>query len=271
MIPLRFITAWRQQVPWQSDFQIEQDLLLSKALIEIYKIPLIRDHFGFREGTALNKLFIDPPARYSEDIDLVQLKAEPIGKAINAIQDVLNIWLGKPNVRRWKGRVTMIYRFESESEPKLPGRLKIEINTEEHFSCQEPIYKELMINSDWFNDSAKILTYQLDELAATKLKELYQRKKGRDLFDMNLLLQSGELHLPNVINFFDQYVKQDNTKITRAMFEKNLFEKMNSQMFLKDMEPLLAGEKKWDILQAYENVTRGCIALLKGKPWKNTK
>lgn len=271
MIPLRFITAWQQQVPWRYSFQVEQDLLISRALTEIYQIPLIHDKFAFRGGTALNKLFINPPARYSEDIDLVQLQVGPIGEAINAIQDVLNRWLGEPTVKRWQGRVTMIYRFESEAEPKLPGRLKIEINTQEHFSCVAPIYKEFTVESKWFNDSARILTYELDELAATKLKALYQRKKGRDLFDMDLLIQRNELNLANVINFFEQYVKQENGQITRALFEKNLFEKINSQMFLTDMEPLLAEKNKWDALQAYEAVMKNCVSLLKGSPWKLAK
>lgn len=271
MIPLRFITAWQQYVPWKSSFQVEQDLLISRALIEIYQMPLIQDNFAFRGGTALNKLFINPPARYSEDIDLVQLTAGPIGEAINSIQDSLNIWLGEPKVKRWHGRVTLIYYFESEAEPKLPGKLKIEINTQEHFSCLKPIHKTFTVDSKWFTGSSEILTYELDELAATKLRALYQRKKGRDLFDMDLLLKTDRLNLPNVINFFEQYLKQENNQITRALFEKNLFEKISSTMFLRDMEPLLAAEQQWNAIEAYENVMANCVALLKGSPWKNLK
>ena len=39
--------------------------------------------------------------------------------------------------------------------------------------------------SRWFTGAAKVLTYDLDELLGTKLRALYQRKKGRDLFDLN--------------------------------------------------------------------------------------
>ena len=79
MIPLDFITEWRTTVPWIQDSQVEQDLILSRALVEIFDLPEARDAFAFRGGTALYKLHLTPPARYSEDIDLVQVAAGPRG------------------------------------------------------------------------------------------------------------------------------------------------------------------------------------------------
>jgi hypothetical protein len=37
MIPRAHITAWRSQAPWPTDAQIEQDLVLTRALTEIFK------------------------------------------------------------------------------------------------------------------------------------------------------------------------------------------------------------------------------------------
>ena len=50
--------------------QIEQDLMISRALVDLY------DALVFRGGTVLNKLFVNPSAKYSEDIDFVQRKSE---------------------------------------------------------------------------------------------------------------------------------------------------------------------------------------------------
>ena len=75
MIERDFIVAWRQNAPWPSDAQVEQDLVLSRALVEIFNLPLLSRAFAFRGGTALHKLFLPKPARYSEDIDLVQTQA----------------------------------------------------------------------------------------------------------------------------------------------------------------------------------------------------
>jgi predicted nucleotidyltransferase component of viral defense system len=79
VIPRDYITEWRTHAPWLTDAQVEQDLVISKALVDIYSHPLLKGSLAFRGGTALYKLHIKPPARYSEDIDLVQVKVEPAG------------------------------------------------------------------------------------------------------------------------------------------------------------------------------------------------
>ena len=94
MIPQAFITEWQQFAPWSSEAQVEQDLVLSRAIIEIFSHPLLASALAFRGGTALHKLFVQPAARYSEDIDLVQVKAEPIGATVDAIREALS-WLGR--------------------------------------------------------------------------------------------------------------------------------------------------------------------------------
>lgn len=76
MIPRAYITAWRKIAPWSTDAQIEQDLILSRALVEIFSQPILSSQLAFRGGTALHKLFLTPASRYSEDIDLVQVKPE---------------------------------------------------------------------------------------------------------------------------------------------------------------------------------------------------
>ena len=73
-------------------------------------------------------------ARYSEDIDLVQVHAEPIGPALDALRTDLDPWLGKPQRKRGEGRVSLVYRFDSEGLPATRMRLNVEINTREHFA-----------------------------------------------------------------------------------------------------------------------------------------
>ncbi len=81
MIPRDYITAWLQHAPWAQDAQVEQDLIISRALIEIFSRPILRENLAFRGGTALYKLHLKP-ARYSEDIDLVQAEAGAIGPSM---------------------------------------------------------------------------------------------------------------------------------------------------------------------------------------------
>ena len=103
MIPEAVITEWRMHAPWSQDAWVEQDLIISRALVEMFRVDYLRARLAFRGGKALYKLHLHPIARYSEDIDLVQILAEPIGVALNEIRRVLDPWLGLP---RWESKNT---------------------------------------------------------------------------------------------------------------------------------------------------------------------
>nr|WP_281410353.1 nucleotidyl transferase AbiEii/AbiGii toxin family protein [Rhizobium laguerreae] len=64
--------------------QIEQDLIISRAVVAIFTDPFLREALRFRGGTALNKLHFPAPLRYSEDINLVRTEAGPIGPVLDA-------------------------------------------------------------------------------------------------------------------------------------------------------------------------------------------
>jgi hypothetical protein len=65
VIPRDHILEWRARAPWPQDIQVEQDLVISRALVEIFSNPGLHDALGCRCGTALYKLHL-PAARYSE-------------------------------------------------------------------------------------------------------------------------------------------------------------------------------------------------------------
>ena len=80
MIPKAHIVEWRSVAQWVSDAQVEQDLIISRAMVAIFGTASLVDELAVRGGTAIHKLYIQPPRRYSEDIDLVQIRPGPIGK-----------------------------------------------------------------------------------------------------------------------------------------------------------------------------------------------
>ena len=240
MIPQSYINEWREFAPWLSEAQIEQDLILSRAIVEIFSEPLLAKTLAFRGGTALHKLFIQPPARYSEDIDLVQIDIGAIGPILEALRKQLSSWLGEPKWKLKEGRATLIYRFESESYPITPMRLKVEINTREHFTVLGLVKKTYAVESSWFTNKAELTTYALEELLGTKLRALYQRKKGRDLFDLSIALKHfPELDAAKLIKCFNHYMDYAATKISHAEFEANLTDKLSDVAFVGDILPLL--------------------------------
>lgn len=268
MIPRDYITEWRKEAPWVQDAQVEQDLVISRALVAIFNHPLLAKSLAFRGGTALYKLYIKPAARYSEDIDLVQIKAEPAGPVMEALRSVLDPWLGQPRWKQTEGRVTLSYRFESEDTPPLPLRLKVEINSRKHFSVYGLTDVPFSISSRWFDGTCKISSYDLDELLGTKLRALYQRKKGRDLFDLAVALEKAAVNADRIVNAFGEYMAHGNHHVTRAQFEENIAAKMRDPQFTADIGPLLASDYNWDIKTAAKVVQSTLIKRLEGDPWK---
>lgn len=128
MIPQYVIQQWKSTAPWQTNTQVEHDLILTKALITLYQNQTIRENLAFRGGTALNKCHFKPAARYSEDLDFVLISDVPVGDTISAIRSVLDPWLGKARWTQTEKFKKLTYRFMSEDSPPRPLRLKIEIN-----------------------------------------------------------------------------------------------------------------------------------------------
>ncbi len=268
MIPLDYITTWRVNAPWPQLSQIEQDLIICRALVELYTHPVVAKNLAFRGGTALFKLHL-LPARYSEDIDLVQMQAGPIGPIMDAVQEKINPWLGVPKRKQSEGRVTLIWRVESEEG--LPLRLKVEINSREHFTVLGYQQFEFRMASRWYTGSALISSYRIDELLGTKLRALYQRKKGRDLFDLWQTAKTLTVNPETVVSCFLQYMEYEEHQISRAEFEMNLFEKLDDSRFLDDISPLLTTGSSWDSRAAARYVLDSLAPLMPGDAWQKTK
>ena len=266
MIPADFITEWRGKVRWALDEQVEQDLVLSRSLAEIFGDPQLAGELALRGGTALHKLYLAPARRYSNDIDLVQLKPGPFGPTISRLRKRLDHWLGEPKRERGQG-VRLIYRFDSEIPPVVRLKLKIETNTREHVAVQGTVTMPFAVESRWWRGSAQVTTYGLEEILATKLRALYQRKKARDIYDLFIGLEMGAVPA-EVVRIFRAYAERGSLVITRALFEKNLSGKLRLASFTEDLPMLLPPGVAFDIDAASAKVHRELISLLPGDRWK---
>ncbi len=268
MIPRDYITAWRARAPWIEDFQIEQDLVISRAMVEIFSEPSLAEALAFRGGTALYKLYLTPPPRYSEDIDLVQVAAGPAGPMMDAVRSVLDPWLGGARWKQSKGRVTFDYRYLSEHVPPMRLRLKVEINTRDHLALYGYTGRPFSVESSWYSGSATINTFELDELLATKLRALYQRTQGRDLFDLATGLGDDRSEPRRIVTAFGEYMNRAGSSVTRAMFERNLAAKLRDPRFSADLSALLTPGYQWQPAEAARTVSERLIRLLPGDRWK---
>jgi predicted nucleotidyltransferase component of viral defense system len=263
MIPKPYIARWQEFAPWSSFDQIEQDLVISRALIEIFSDPFLNENLAFRGGTALHKLYLNPAPRYSEDIDLVQIKPGPIKPIMQRINEVITFF-DEPRKTDLRGHgPKMYYRFNSEYED-IRMRLKIEINSKEHFNVLDWVEFPFEVKNDWFTGATNIKTYSINELLGTKLRALYQRRKGRDLFDLDYSRLNETLNLDEVIESFNAYMKFATNHIPTAReFEINLLEKEQDVTFTGDMEALLRPGIVYNQIAAFEWLKNNLITKLR--------
>lgn len=256
MIPQAYITEWGNSVPWKTNEQVEQDLVICRALTEIFSNDFLAKSLAFRGGTALHKLYLQPQSRYSEDIDLVQMRAEPIKETIRQLQKALS-FLGQSNVKPKRDNNTIFYKFESEFAPVQVLKLKIETNCREHFSVLGWEEKDFVVSSGWYNGKCVVTTYKLEELLGTKLRALYQRRKGRDLFDLWKALTTEKPDTEQILQCYREYMKfsLDKPIPTKKEFLLNIERKKTDNEFLGDTTALLRTEEKYNHGEAFGLIT----------------
>ena len=130
-----------------------------------------------------------------------------------------------------------------------------------------PWLDDAQVEQDLVLSRAVIELFSLDELMGTKLRALYQRRKGRDLFDLWLCSERGMVDPTLVVQCFGRYMDFERHPVTRAQFEENLHEKSNDAAFLSDIKPLLATGIVYDAHAALERVKKVFIEQLHGEPW----
>lgn len=265
MINRTAIQQWSKIAPWIDNAQIEQDLIICRALVAIFSDEFLASQLAFRGGTALHKLYLSPQARYSEDIDLVQINPGPIKPIMYRLGEVLG-FLPDRVTKQKRYNNTMLFRVESEILPVVQIRLKVEINCFEHFSVLGFTKVPFRMENSWFTGEAKLTTYHLEELLGTKLRALYQRKKGRDLFDLCIALQRKEVDVEKVLLCYKKYTEFVVGKApSYKQFVNNMREKMEAADFVNDMQSLLRPGVTFDAGEAYPLIYETFIDKMEGK------
>ena len=236
MIPAAAITQWGLTRPWPTRDQVEQDLLLARTIIAIYEHPLLKEELVFRGGTCLHQVHLSAPLRYSEDLDFVRTTHRPIGPIIDALREVAQeIGLNVAQVAVGKYPKVKFSAPAASGGPDL--RIKVEINTYETSPARPLLDLPFAVASSWFSGACSLQTFTVAELLSTKLRALYQRKKGRDVFDLWLGLDQLGVDPAEIVACFEPYRPSG---YTSALAVANLREKLQSPDFVGDLSLLVA-------------------------------
>lgn len=270
MIPQAHLQAWSAKSPWPDLRQVEQDLIICRALCDLFNAPALRGKIAFRGGTAIHKVLFRQPLRYSEDIDLVQTRPEPIGATVDAIREAL-AWLGKCSREQAGHSMHLVFRFTPEASQSAL-KLKVEINTREHESLFGVRHYPFEVENDWYQAKAEIVSFEPEEIFGTKLRALLQRRKNRDLFDLGEGLKQMTLDADRLVACFEHYLALEGASVSRAVAEQRMLEKLTRSL-TEDIAPLLPAGVRFsddDAVEAFGRVWTALVVRLKGDAWKLT-
>ncbi|MGP0100873.1 MAG: nucleotidyl transferase AbiEii/AbiGii toxin family protein [Solirubrobacteraceae bacterium] len=269
MIPQPYITEWSAQAPWPSDSQIEQDLILSRLIIEIANDELLAQELAFRGGTCLHKLHLARPARYSEDLDYTRTSDEPrIGDCLAALRRIA-AEIGLQEARRRfpshdSDMACIWFRASPEADQGSPISIKIEINVRETVPYRPYVLAPFQVESRWWSGSAEVRTFRAEEILATKLRALYSRRKGRDLFDLWLTLTQLTIDDQLVVDGLAHYMTSH--IYSYRQLHANLAEKLANAEFLDDIQNLTRDLHGYEHRAAAELLMRHLGARLRNAP-----
>lgn len=257
------ILAHRKLVPWTEIHQVEQDLLLCLAMIALFSDPFLGAHIAMRGGTVLHKVHLAPASRYSEDIDLVVVSDRPEEHIRAAIKRVLLPVLGKHRKDAWEwvklairnaaspSRVLRLeYELPSIAEPGRLLKLKIEANVTERVPYLPIVKLPFSVPFQDQNRSTELVSYDLNEMMGTKMRALFQRRAGRDLFDLYWALEGKTADAKIIIDAFLHYMRAERKKVSRAAFLAALDQHLQTPGFRTDMTSLLRTDLSYDVDKA---------------------
>jgi len=239
-------------VPWTDELQVEQDLLLSLSMVAIFEDKFLKEHIAMRGGTALHKIHLAPPARYSEDVDLVAITERDETHIAAGLKRVLRPILGERvrsipkdialkvrNVFRPSRILRMEYEVPSVMAPARGMKIKIETNVSERTPFLAPVQMAYAVPFQGVEKMAEVISYDLNEMLGTKMRALFQRDAGRDLFDLYRAKDGPGFDADKAIEAFNHYMAGERKFVRRADFLEAFRRHCANPAFRSDMETLL--------------------------------
>jgi len=273
----RDVLAHQMVVPWPSLRQVEQDLLLCRAMAALFGDPFLKTQIAMRGGTLLHKVHLAPAVRYSEDIDLVVYGDRPEDHVAKAIRRVLRPVLGAPVGSLWESLrlairntvrpsriLRLTYSVPAVAEPGSRLEIVVEANVTERTPHRPIVGLPFAYR---FRDESVMATlngYDLHEMLGTKLRALFQRRRGRDLFDLYWALMRAQpaVEPALVVESFRHYLAQEGGSAGRSEFVALLDAHLADRGFCSDMESLLRTGEHYDPQEAGARVKAVLLALL---------
>ena len=203
-------------------------------------------------GTAINKVYFDELQRFSEDIDFDDFsegsREERIKNLESLIKGIKGFKIGK--ARRYK----KVIRFDCECT--TPSGQKDHVRLE--FTLQERKFKpkkNIMGTARFLIANATLAgipTYSLEDLTARKLHALFERKEGKDIYDIALVID--KIEKKKLLLSLKEVLRSEKKKISSKKFIEKLISDLKNvdskkiRNITNPYIPLANRPKEWKIL-----------------------
>ncbi|HUI61803.1 MAG TPA: nucleotidyl transferase AbiEii/AbiGii toxin family protein [Steroidobacteraceae bacterium] len=147
-----------------------------------------------------------------------------------------------------------IYKIPSVSETGRELTLEVETNVTERLPKRELQRLPFEVEFRGQRLQSALVSYNINEMLATKMRALFQRRRGRDLFDLYWALTAEAVEpvdVADVMDAFQHYMRSEDTRVPRTEFIAHLRTCLADKAgFCTDMIPLLRRGVKYDPAEA---------------------
>lgn len=259
-ITQRMLRNWADEVGIFDLSLAEQDVRVSYALKDIFESDLLRSLLCLKGGTAINKLYLKNTSRLSVDLDFNHLgdKNTVAKQRPDVRREIINVLAkGDPSYQFTITRRDW-YQTTIQAAYKplfgLPStRLKIEISHVERFPILDTKMKSFKLIDT--GESCKVATYSIDELVSTKLRALFTRARGRDIYDIH---QAGKTHLNKrlVRKMFIYYLFRVGKAYNPKLDYNKLKERLDKKLYVDDVTGYIRQEIHFSLDRAAMTLTK---------------
>jgi predicted nucleotidyltransferase component of viral defense system len=159
-----------------------------------------------------------------------------------------------------------IYKLPSVAQPGRELTIEVEANVTEripHFPVQRLPFA---VEFRGARLGTELVSYNINEMLATKMRALFQRKKGRDLFDLYWALTARSalpVSAAEILKAFDHYMHAEGELVARGKFIAHLHQCLADRAgFCTDINSFLRRDLTYDSDVAGAFIERYLLGLL---------
>jgi len=250
----RAIKGWADEQGYSNLLFAELDYRLLQTLDALYRNNFLAERLYMKGGTAINKLYLEKTSRLSVDLDFnhVGPKEQVLKERPDIRREIMKLLKKQDDSyvihssHRYE-QTTIKSRYKTVIGP--PQSFKIEISHVERFPILDSVQKQLATP----DGQANVITYQIEELTATKLRAFFERLKGRDIYDL-FFISRLELHPIITRKMFLYYFYRSRKVFNPKVHYGNLSKRYSSEKYVDDVSTFIKPTVTFSLKEAAQQV-----------------